>query len=100
MDFSACFADKCAKGHIEMSGLCLSTVNAVGIKGILDEKCFDQLSLLGDRALDVRFGRWLRDEVQVGVRWQVRVGLEELLGHPSGLVMFRKFDRSNRHHGL
>ena len=63
VDLGACFTDKSAKGHIEMCGLRLSTVDAIGIKGILDEKALDQFALLGNRALDMRFGRRLRDEV-------------------------------------
>ena len=61
--FGACFADERAKGHIEMCGLLLPAVDAIGIKGIFDEKCLYQLSLLSERPLDMRFGRWLRDEV-------------------------------------
>ena len=35
--FGTCFADKSAEGHIEMCGLLLPAVDAIGIKGILDE---------------------------------------------------------------
>ena len=63
VDLGACFANESAKGHIEMCGLRFSTVNAIGIKGILDEKVLNQFALLGDRTLDMRFGRRLRNEV-------------------------------------
>ena len=38
VDLGASFTNERAKGHIEMCGLLLSTVDAVCIKGILDEK--------------------------------------------------------------